>query len=247
MAIADLPLPMSETMDVDAIVTCLAEEGYCLFENVIDPWEAERLDRLARPVLDAMGTHYVSLEGAINHIPELADICMHPLVMEVAEAALGEGFILANTAVKWCKPGTPKHGLHADWPLKGVSWSPPGAKMPPISGMQVFWMLSEATEENGATRIVPFSHHTRGNPRSSSYAAEIPVVGKPGSMFLYHNGLFHSVGANTTTDQHRLLVDNFYLPGCVYRPPDAWPLVSRVVYDGCPPRLQELLAASLEP
>ena len=33
-------------------MTRLAEEGYCLVEDVLDRDEAERLDRLAHPVLD---------------------------------------------------------------------------------------------------------------------------------------------------------------------------------------------------
>ena len=214
---------------------------------MIDADDAACLDRIARPVLDQMGQHYISLEGAINDIPQIANICIHPLILDVAQAALGDGFVLANTAVKWCKPGTPQQGLHADWPLQAVARTSPGSVMPPISGLQVFWMLSESTAVNGATRLVPFSHHTRRGPSRSEYPDEVAAVGKPGTMFFFHNGLWHRVGANTTADQHRVMVDNFYLPAYVYRPPQAWPLVKRDIYDACPARLRELMATSVEP
>ena len=107
-------------------------------------------------------------------------------------------------------------------------------------------MLSDGTAENGATRIVPFSHHTRRGPQRASYDSEIPVVGKRGSLFLYHNGLWHGIGANTTTNKDRFFANAFYIPGAIHRPPDIWPLVTRNIYDTFPPRLQELLVRSVE-
>ena len=194
-----------------------------------------------------MGNAYISLEGALNHVQELASLCTHPIVLDVAERVLGPGFLLANNvAVKWCKPGTIAGGLHADWPLRAVAATPPGSLTPPWGGMQVFFMLRDATAENGATRIVPFSHHLQRGPTRPEYPQEIPVVGKAGDMFLYHNQLWHRSGANTTTDDYRNLANIYYIPGSLHRPPNSWPLVKRDVCQTFSPRLQELLARSVE-
>ena len=107
-------------------------------------------------------------------------------------------------------------------------------------------MLSDGSVENGATRIVPFSHHTRRGPRVLPMPPEVSIVGERGSLFVYHNGLWHAISANTTADQHRVFANAFYTPKFVHRPRRIWPLVKREVYDTFPPRLQELLARSAE-
>ena len=56
-------------MDINEIKDRLAEEGYCIFEGLLDPQEAERLDGLARSIMESMGSAYISLEGSLNDIP----------------------------------------------------------------------------------------------------------------------------------------------------------------------------------
>ena len=234
-------------MEINEIKDSLAEEGYCIFEGLLDPQEAERLDGIARSIMESMGSAYISLEGSLNEIPELAPLCTHPLILEIAEAVLGEGYFLANNAaLKWCKPGTPAGSLHADWPTRGALAADPSSLFPPWNGLQVFWMLTDSTPENGATRIVPFSHLTQRGPSRDSYPQEMPVTGKKGTVFVYHNGLWHRSGANTTTDQHRMLANVYYMPAVLYRGPTAWPLIKREVYETFSPRLQELTARSAE-
>ena len=248
-------------IDIEDVRVRLSEEGYCVFPEVLEAAEATHLADICRERMEAVevprghatggGEHYISLEDALNVVPELAPLCIHPLVMEVAEAVLGQEFILAIAQVRWAQPGTKAGGLHADWPLRASAWtysgeSSVGSPTPPWGGLQAFWMLSDGTAENGATRIVPFSHHTRRGPQRSSYPSEIPVVGKRGSLFIYHNGLWHAIGANTTTDKHRFFANAFYIPGSIHRPRNIWPLVTRDVYNTFPPRLQELLVRSVE-
>jgi len=249
------------SIDIENVKVRLSEEGYCVFPDVLEAKEAKKLEGICRERIEAVkaqsghatggGEHYISLEDALNVVPELAPLCIHPLVMEVAEAVLGQDFILAIAQVRWCKPGTKAGALHADWPLRAAAWNYSGessldSPTPSWGGLQAFWMLSDGTAENGATRIVPFSHHTRRGPQRSSYDSEIPVVGKRGSLFIYHNGLWHAIGANTTTNKDRFFANAFYIPGAIHRPPDIWPLVTRNVYDTFPPRLQELLVRSVE-
>ena len=246
-------------MDIEDVKVRLSEEGYCIFPGVLDAGEAERLEHICRERIEARnvrrghatggGEQYISLECALNVVPELAPLCINPIVMEIAEAVLGEGFILANNvAVRWAKPGTEAGSLHPDWALLAAAWSwnLVSSPTPAWGGLQAFWMLSDGSVENGATRIVPFSHHTRRGPSRQSYASEVSVVGERGSLFVYHNGLWHAISANTTADQHRVFANAFYTPKFVHRPRRIWPLVKREVYETFPARLQELLVRSVE-
>lgn len=237
-------------MDLAEAKVRLNEEGYCMLEDQLDPREAERFDAQARSLMEPEADSirwregYLSMEDALNHIPDLAPLCLHPAILELAEAVIGEKFILANTvAMKWCWPGAQAGGLHADWPLTaGVP--EPWPILP--TGFQAFWTLTDYTPDNGATVVVPFSHHSRRTPTRGEYPQEIPLVGKKGSVAVFVNGLWHRSGANTTIDQHRMTANMFYIPEFLTRPRKGWPLVKRELYDQFPPRMQELLARSVE-
>ena len=234
-------------MDLEDAKLRLEEEGYCILEDLLDPREAERLDSIARALMEPRAEPnqgYLSMEDSLNTIPDLAPLCTHSAILELAESVLGEKFILANTvAVKWCRPGAAAGGLHADWPLN-AGIPQPWPVLP--TGFQAFWMLTDFTPHNGATTIVPFSHHSRRPPTQSEYPHELPLVGRKGSVAVFVNGAWHRSGANTTTDQHRMAANMFYIPGFLNRPRTGWPLVKREVYDQFTPRLQGLLERSVE-
>lgn len=81
-------------MNLHQVKTDFAENGYCVLENLLDPSEAERLDEEARPLMDGAG--YVKLEGTLNHLPDLAPLCIHSDVLSVVEHALGPDYYLVN-------------------------------------------------------------------------------------------------------------------------------------------------------
>ena len=226
-------------MGLNDKIMSLEDEGYALIEDLVDPEEATRLDGLARSFMEHR-EGYISMEGSLNQVPEIGHLCMHPVIMELAERILGEGFFLANNvAMKWCKPGAPPGGLHGGGQSDG-----------PITRLQVFWLLTDYTPENGATRIIPFSQHTGRSPRRDAYPQEIPVIGKIGSVFLFNDHCWHRSGGNTTTDQHRMAANILYLPASVETGPgerETHGMVKRAIYDEFPERLQQLLRNRVEP
>jgi len=229
-------------MDLTEAKTRLAEDGYCILEGLLDPKEAQRLDTMARPLIKKSG--YAKLEGALNHIPDLAPLCTHPAIMEIAEQSLGDEFYIANNVcMMWCQPGAPSGGLHSDWPAHRIPRPLP--KWPML--LQTMWMLTDFTKENGATRVVPGSHLLGKSPGPADIQEQgIPAVGSRGSVLMWHNALWHQSGANTSTDQHRMGANIAYIPWVVHRPLEDWPLVRRDVYDKMPNRLQKLLNRSVE-
>ena len=69
--------------------------------------------------------------------------------------------------------------------------------------MQLLWMLSDFTEENGATLVLPSSHTDGGIPqrhRGADFArfraGALPVTGRAGDLLVYYGQLWHSVGLN---------------------------------------------------
>ena len=230
-------------MEVSEFISRIADEGFCVLPDLLEPAEAERLVALARPLMDPQAG-YVKLEGALNEIPDLAPLCMHPLLLEIAEYFLGEDYFLSNNvAMMWCQPGAGGGHLHADWPLFRVPQPWPRWTF----GIQTMWMLTDFTAENGATCVVPGSHLAGGPPTSGQeYSHEMPAVGKKGSLLIWQAAVWHRSGLNTTNDQHRMGANIGYKPWFVHRPAEEWPLLRRELYLEFPERLQQLLRRSIE-
>lgn len=228
---------------MDTIAACahIETHGYCLIQGLLDPSEATRLDALARPLM-THATGYVKLEGALDPIPDLAPLCIHPVVMEIAAHFLGSPFYLANNAcMMWCQPGSPAGGQHADWPLGDVPQPYPVWPML----LQTMWMITDFTEDNGATRMVPGSHLSGRPPGSGDDGRESAMAGPRGSVLIWHGGIWHRNGANVSTHQQRMGANVAYIPRFVHRPQDGWPLVRRELYQRFPARLQALLERSV--
>lgn len=142
----------------------------------------------------------------------------------------------------WCQPGTPGGQIHADWPLGDVPQPYPSWPML----LQTMWMLTEFTEDNGGTRLVPGSHKSLRPPRAEDVRHEVPVVGPAGSVLIWHGGIWHRNGANITLDRHRMGANIAYIPRFIHRPRDAWPLIKHSLYQQFPLNLQRLLERSVE-
>jgi ectoine hydroxylase-related dioxygenase (phytanoyl-CoA dioxygenase family) len=63
------------------------------------------------------------------------------------------------------------------------------------------WMVTDFTEENGATRIVPGSHLSGVNPDPAvpHPVATVAATGPAGTAFVFDGRVWHGAGANTTS------------------------------------------------
>src|SRR5262249_38288477 len=140
----------------------LAEQGYCVIESVL-PETLRRelwadLQRIAAAEI-ADGSDYVYDGGSNQRIWNLLrkgrlyeELVQHPLGCELAEEFRGGEFLLGNVAANITGPGGRAMFLHAD-----QSYVPPPWPPYPLVANVVF-MLTDFTDANGATRIVPGSH-----------------------------------------------------------------------------------------
>ncbi|MBI2506364.1 MAG: phytanoyl-CoA dioxygenase family protein [Candidatus Latescibacteria bacterium] len=220
----------------------LETQGYTVLEGLLEEEEAARLDARARELM-ADRSGYAKLEGALNFIPALAPLCMHPAVLRIAGRFLGAPFYLVNNVcMMWCQPGAPGGRLHADWPLGDV----PRPYPPWPLLLQTMWMLTDFTAENGATRLVPGTHRSGQPPPSTPVEGEVAATGRRGAVLIWHGATWHRNGPNTTPDQHRMGANAAYIPRFVHRP-ELWPRVRREIYQRLPEPLQKLLERSVEP
>ncbi len=151
------------------------------------------------------------------------ELIRHPLAMSLVEHLIGPDYVISCVDAQIQHPGAGTMPLHTDqWWMpvpeqpgirperpaakrRGQSGSldPSPSQMPiaPIACANVMWMVTEFTEEMGATRIVPKSHHSGRQP-DPSVPHKIPsvaAVGPAGTAFAFDARLWHGAGANRSS------------------------------------------------
>ncbi len=120
-------------------------------------------------------------------------------------------------------PGEKPQELHRDGGgfLKALGINGPDS---PHILVNTLLALTDVTEENGATRVIPGSH--RWNDFSDMGAPEqtIPATMQAGDILLYNGKMCHGGGANTTEDESRRVIATSWSLGLL-TPEEAWPFV----------------------
>jgi ectoine hydroxylase-related dioxygenase (phytanoyl-CoA dioxygenase family) len=224
----------------------LADDGYCVVENVLDPatvaaTRAELQGLFAATPYgrdDFEGRATRRVYGLFAKTRALDAMATHPIVLDTLDRVLGPAQLSAPTAIE-IGPGERAQPLHPDDAIYPIPR--PHAELV----VNVMWPFDDFTEANGATRVVPGSHRwieERPDPNTETVAVEMPA----GSAMLYVGSLWHGGGANTTT-QPRVGVVLHYAVSWI-RPVENHVLaVPRDVVRGLPERLQELLGYNVYP
>jgi hypothetical protein len=122
-----------------------------------------------------------------------------PLVLGCAKASLApsESVIIGATEMITLEPGALAQPLHRDEMLWENFPFPDDINVM----MNAMWAVTDFTEENGATRVVPGSHCDR----TAEYSPEETVAAEmvSGSVLVYSGKVWHGGGANTTSAQRR--------------------------------------------
>jgi ectoine hydroxylase-related dioxygenase (phytanoyl-CoA dioxygenase family) len=88
-------------------------------------------------------------------------------------------------------PGQGRQPLHRDDAMQ--LWRHPG----PPCRLQLMLAMTDFTSANGATLVIPRSHHW-DDERAPAYAEAVPAVMPAGSALLWQGAVYHGGGANTT-------------------------------------------------
>jgi ectoine hydroxylase-related dioxygenase (phytanoyl-CoA dioxygenase family) len=158
----------------------------------------------------------------VNKGKVFRDLVTHPVALELTEHVLGKDFLLSQFSANIANKGAEIDGLHRDqwWcPMpyqEGESYvkcgdrrrntstpdsAPKGVNIPPMS-CNFIWMITDFTEETGATRIVPGSHRLPANADSSvpHKIPSMPATGKAGGGVFFDARLWHATGQNHTDE-----------------------------------------------
>jgi ectoine hydroxylase-related dioxygenase (phytanoyl-CoA dioxygenase family) len=231
--------------DMEELKAELDEYGFVVLHSLLPAEQAEQMAaRLMATMSRQPDSHvlYQNLRGVFNYDDEdtFVPLVTHPVYLELARHMVGEGMQMAEVGAVWNKPGAPAGGLHADVP---VGWFASCGRPIPEACFMVncIWMLTQFTRENGATRLMPFSHHSRRVPRPGvEYRHLVSAEGPPGSIVIFHGAIWHGSGANVTQESHRVGVSSGFHAHWMDPRAGGWYLLTREVRDRMPPEVQQM-------
>lgn len=226
----------------------IAERGYTVLEGVLEPDLVDALlddlDRLHReldvqPATNSFeGHHTLRVYNLLVHGELWQRVPIHAAVLPVVEQVLDPGCLVSSLSSITILPDETAQPIHADDQLIPIP------KPHPPTVCNTMWALTDFTDANGATRLVPCSHLATENPvyggDYETVAAEMPK----GSVLVWHGSLWHGGGANRTCDRRVGIAMN-YCAGYIRQQENQQLGIPPALVRTFPRRLQELVGYSV--
>ncbi|MGE4164159.1 MAG: phytanoyl-CoA dioxygenase family protein [Vicinamibacterales bacterium] len=239
----------NHTVDVEAHVARIGEDGYTIVRGAIEPDLTVELRDTVRRVFTELDVQPKGnrAEGfatrrIYNLLPKdevFEQLPVHPNVLPVVEGLLEVECLLSGTTAMDIGAGEGLQGLHADDGLIRVR-----RPHPPMMATTI-WALTEFTAENGATRIVPGSHREPGHPDPDDDSIAIAAEMAPGDVLIMDSQLWHCGGPNTTVDEWRLGLNVQYVRGFLRTQQNHYLAIPPATVARYPRRLRQLLGFEL--
>jgi ectoine hydroxylase-related dioxygenase (phytanoyl-CoA dioxygenase family) len=185
----------------EEIGDALRRDGAAIIDRLVSPAVMDRVRDEIDPYVSATrigtdnfaGRNTKRTGALIARSPMSRDLVMHSTALTAVRNLLAHAtnFQLHLTQVISIGPGEPMQLIHRD------QWAFDFFPFP--SGYEVqcntIWAMTDFTEENGATRLVPGSNH-REDRLSFAEADTVPAEMEKGSVLLYTGSVYHGGGAN---------------------------------------------------
>jgi ectoine hydroxylase-related dioxygenase (phytanoyl-CoA dioxygenase family) len=229
---------LSPDADPASVAEAIKSEGAVVVDRLI---EAALMDRIAEelkphleitaPGVDDFSGFLTRRTGAlIARSTTARELVMHPTSLGATAALLAEAtkFQLHLTQAIAIGPGQPAQPLHRD------QWAFDFFPFPAGFDVQcnTIWAMTDFTEENGATRIVPGSNRVENSTRFT-HDDTVPAEMTKGSVLFYSGSVFHGGGANKSDDV-RIGLNITYTLGWLRQEENQYLAVPREVVDDLP-------------
>lgn len=249
---------IASTAPIDEILSILREDGGVIVKGLLTSDQVARFNAEIDPALQQLsagskhdneivaefhGRNTKRLTNLVSRSETFRrEVIDHDLVHALADAVFLEEsgtYWMTTAQVIEIGPGNAAQMLHRDlenwFPFIGI-----GPAGPEVT-VNFLIALTDFTEENGATRVIPGSHkwddfQDRGTPEQT-IAAEMSA----GDALFFSGKTAHGGGANRTTGEYRRAVSFALNPGYLVGE-EAYPfLVDRELARSLPPRVQSLI------
>ena len=199
--------------DIDTHVSRIEETGYTIVEDAIDLDLVDALDEgLLRLEHDLgivpannefEGVHTTRIYNLLAYGSVFEQVPVHPAILPICERVLDPGLLVSSLSSIAIGPDETPQPIHADDQVI------PLPKPHPPTVCNTMWALTDFTEANGATRIIPGTHMAPESPDLFGTYDSIPAEMSKGSVLVWHGSLWHGGGANTTSTRRVGIAMNY--------------------------------------
>lgn len=231
--------------EIVSVVSALREDGAVVVNDLAPVDTVDAIAQELRGYFDTDGTYaqcdfngYTTLRqtAILAKSVRSADLIGHDRVLEVIDQILLPNCInyrIGSTTAIEVLPGEKNQVLHRDdsiYPARmaGVEWQ-----------VGVMWALTDFTEENGATRVIPGSHRDWDSYQiDASKAVQKPM--KRGSALFYMGSAIHGAGENRSNTPRMGLITTYSL-GWLRQEVNQYLTVPMEMVKAYPEKIQRLL------
>ena len=194
---------MPAVVDTAAHLARLEEDGYTIIEEVLSANEVaatraavtRREQELGIEVArnDFEGRRTKRVYNLLVHGPCFEVIPVHASVLPIVEGVLNSGCLISSLSSIAIHPDESPQPIHAADQLLPLP-------KPHVSTVcNTMWALTDFTEANGATRLVPGSHRWDHSPVYGSEHPSIPATMRRGSVLVWRGSLWHGAAPTAAT------------------------------------------------
>jgi ectoine hydroxylase-related dioxygenase (phytanoyl-CoA dioxygenase family) len=232
----------------EAVAGAVSDTGVAIIEQLAPAALCDRLAQELEPFLEATRPGRDDFEGSrtrrpgalLARCPSSVELIAHDLVLDITDRVLWPNkttFQLHLTQAISIGPGETAQVLHRD------QWAFDFFEFPSDVEVEVstIWALTDFTEANGATRVVPGANRLKDvDVRSLGPDDTVPAEMPRGSVVIYTGRTVHGGGANTT-GRDRIGVNVDYVLGWLRQEENQYLSVPRDVAARLPEKVQRLM------
>ncbi|MCB1693703.1 MAG: phytanoyl-CoA dioxygenase family protein [Pseudomonadales bacterium] len=111
--------------------------------------------------------------------------------LELVKHMLGPDILLSSMTCNIARDGGVPMALHSD-----QNYIPVTTPYPAV--VDIAWMVTDFTDDNGGTRVVPGSHKWGRYPNPGEQVETVAATGPAGTALIFDGRLWHGTGANKT-------------------------------------------------
>jgi ectoine hydroxylase-related dioxygenase (phytanoyl-CoA dioxygenase family) len=241
---------LRHTTTPDDVAEVLKQNGCTIIRNLVDSFLMDAIDTELRPFLEATAFGRDDFAGfqtkrtgnLIARSPSFHQLAMHPLILDTAAKVLGpycQKFQLHLTQAVRLAPGETAQTLHRDQLVYSPFRFPQGMECE----VHTIWALTDFTEENGATRVIPGSHMWEDD-RIPTQEDTVAAIMPKGSVFVFTGSVYHGGGTNRSPEP-RIGIQAGYNLGWLRQEENQYLAVPPSVACQLPEKLQSLIGYTL--
>ncbi len=224
---------LSAVNDAEKLAQVLRDDGAAIVEDILDAAALKQLKSEIMPYVEATelgrddftGRKTTRTGALVARSQACRDLVMDELILGGANAFLKpfcERVQLHLTQLIRIQPGQVKQPLHRD----RLAWG--GFLQDSIEPQfNTIWAVTDFTQENGATQVVPGSNHWEAGREAKPDEVQYAEM-KAGSVLIYSGSVIHGGGANVA-DHDRMGLNITYALG--------WLRQEENQYLSCPPHI----------